>query len=65
MSLEGPPGAKVFVGDVLLGRLPLKTTLIQGTFTFRVVHQGQTTRVRRTVDGRGLTGPQSRVLVDP
>jgi len=65
VDLQGPAGAKVYVGDVLLGRLPVTTTLLRGTFTFRVEHEGRTTRVRRTVDGRGLTGPQSILLVDP
>ncbi len=54
--IYGSLGAKVYLGDKLLGPIPVSTTLQEGTYTFTVVQEGTFYKVTKTISFAGATG---------
>jgi hypothetical protein len=54
--IYGSLGAKVYLGDKLLGPIPVSTTLQEGTYTFTVVQEGSFYKVTKTISFANVQG---------
>jgi|GEM_PF-3324493 len=54
--IYGSLGAKVYLGDKLLGPIPVSTTLQEGTYTFTVVQEGTFYKVTKTISFANVQG---------
>ncbi len=56
VTIYGTLGAKVYLGDKLLGPIPVSTSLQEGTYTFTVVNEGTFYKVTKTISFEGVQG---------
>ncbi len=63
--IYGTLGAKVYLGDKLLGPIPVSTTLPEGTHTFTVVQEGTFYKVTKTVSFANVKGTLPITVTQP